>query len=851
MQLPSGKWGHAIALVLLIILPLLFFWEMIVDAEVPLAADTQAARALGEWAHAARAERGETPLWCPMIFSGMPSYGSFIHTPSSPFDLTAHLRHLASNRGTRYYLMGLIGALALYLLLALRRRPPAAALIGTLIYIMTPYFIGLVAVGHSTKLHALYLAPLVFLGLELLLRRRTAAAAGLLALGIAFQLWNNHPQISYYTLLLGGLYALLTLIIERPQGWRGRGLVAGLLLGGVALVLAAGLVLEPYGGVLEYTPHSIRGAPSALAEAGSAQSGAGWEYATAWSFPLPELITFLFPHWFGLKAPTYWGSLPFTQTTHYVGAAALVLAAFGFVRGGRRRWIAGGLIAFILLVGFGRHLPVLYGPMFHFLPMFSRFRVPSMIYAFLPLFIAFLAADGINALLAPARTGAPHERREQLGGKSPRRQHSRGGWRSWWSPWLWPLPLLLLWLLLGPVVVSGAGDFLKAGEAERYGAATLGQLSAMRADLLRQSIALGLIFLTAAGAVIALRRQGRIPPLLAAGLMLVLVGVDLYVIDRQFYDPLPRRQTEAHLERDGVVAYLESSQQPFRIAPLTRTDFQSNRFAAFGLESINGYQPAKLRIYDDLIQAGGLWSPHIFSMLNAHYVLHEQSLAGQGLRLLHETTDHAGRPVMIHQNPRVLPRAWFVSEARTAPTARALMDAILTPEFDPRRTAWFLEAEVGSLPDSLSAGRVLLGGEDDRVVELKLEDPEHYILTVEVEGPHPGLLVLSEIYYAPGWVATLDAPLDDWPETGFVQALRELAGARPAPPRGALPLRRANYVLRSLLIPPGRHRIEMRAVSPGLERGRAVSQAAAGGVGLLFVLGVVAHLRGRCRQSES
>jgi hypothetical protein len=813
MTRPTRWRAHALAILILLLLPFVFFWQMTVENAEPVSADTQAARSLGAWAQQTTAHTGKTPLWCPMILSGMPSYGSFIYTPASPFDLTGHVRRLfAESRGMRYYVSLAIGALAMYGLLILRRKPPLAAAAGTLIFVMTPYFLGVVSAGHSTKLQALYLAPLVMLAFELLYLRRSLATGAALAVATALQLWNNHPQISYYTLLLGGLYFVLRVILDRPAAWRGRGLLIGGAIALVALLLAAGLVMEPYGGVLEYTPHSIRGGTGELTSEG-AQSGSGWKYATDWSYPVRELVAFVFPGWFGLQAPTYWGTLPFTQSTHYVGLLALILAVIGVRRArGRGRWAPVIVAGVILLIGFGRNLPLLFWPMYKFLPMFSRFRVPSMIYSLLPFFVALMASDGLAAVLAggsdrasegPARKAAPAGR------------GARGGARPWWSWRLLPVALLCLWAVLGGAIATSlavSGAFHRAGEA----AATFAAVRADRIAIFRETVLLGLLWTSIAAIVLELRRHGRIGPGFAAGLLAVALAADLIVIDRKFYDPRPPAETGAFLQPDGVVRFLQAEEPPYRIASFARGDFQSDRYAAFGIESVGGFQPAELRIYKDLIETGAIASPQVLSMLNVQYILHEQSLAAQGMPVLTETTDYTGRRVFIHRNPFSLPRAWFVTEARTAPDAKTLLGRVGDSSFDPWKTAWLLEREAGLLPQSLSPGNLVLENPDGTVTRFKADDPEHWILPVHVEGPQPGLLVMSEIYYAPGWEATIRG--------GGMKDTK-------------LRLLRVNHVLRALLVPPGDHEIEIQAISPGLDRGRRVSHLAGIGVVLMLLAG--------------
>ncbi len=810
----AGKSGHALAIAVLLLLPFIFFWEMTVDGKEPLSADTQAARALGVWAERERAEMQELPLWCPMIFSGMPSYGSFIYTPSSPFDLMHWLRHpFSANRGMRYYISLLVGALAAYLLLLLRRMTPLPALAGALAFVMTPYFLGVIAAGHSTKLQALYLAPLVFLACEVLLRRRTLPAAAFLAGAVALQLWANHPQISYYTLLLSGAYVLFTLILEPPGAWRGRGLAMGVGLAAIALLLAAGLVLEPYAAVLEYTPYSIRGEAESMTTLAESAGGGHWAFATAWSYPPQELLSFLFPAWFGLEGALYWGDLPFTQSTHYLGITVLLLALIGVaLTAGRRKWILVGIGLAVLLIGFGRYFPVLYGPMYKLFPMFSHFRIPSMIYSLLPLPVGLLCAEGVQRMI----DGGAWQRAP----RSPRKHAPavRAGWgmsllRLWQPLTIACAAVLVLWLLLGGAFVGAAGragSLVRPGEASRYGADTLARLVAERQGLLRGSVTVGLTLLTLGMAIVEGRRRRMLSGTLSAVLLVALMVCDLWVIDRRFYDPQPRRANEAALQSDEVVNFLKSCKPPFRIAPLSGGEMRSDRYAALGLESVGGYQTARLRIYDDLIRGEALLTAPVLSMLNVRYLISDRSLAAAGFPLARTVRGEEG-PLYIHENPQALPRAWFVSAMQAAPDAKTLLAALQAPDFDPARTAWVYATETGAIPERLSGGEVL---------QLEMH-PHELRLSVRVAGPDPGLLVLSEIFYKPGWVATLDGR-----------------------PTGVL---RANHVLRALLVPPGEHAIRLEAVSRGLSRGRTVSRIAALGLFALLVAGVAPRIIARRR----
>jgi hypothetical protein len=216
---------------------------------------------------------------------------------------------------------------------------------------------------------------------------------------------------------------------------------------------------------------------------------------------------------------------------------------------------------------------------------------------------------------------------------------------------------------------------------------------------------------------------------------------------------------------------------------------------------------ARLRIYDDLLSSRAIFSPPVLSMLNASYVLTDQSLVDAGWPLAAKVIGARGDTVFIHENPRVMPRAWFVGETRTVADAREMLTRIADPKFDPARTAYLYRNETGVVPERLSPGEIrpLDAAGNLRGFHAAAEET---MLPVRVLGPQPGLLVQSEIYYKPGWRAEIDG--------------------QPAP------ILRVNHVLRAVMIPPGEHQIRIYAVSPGMARGRTVSHLSG-----LVVLGLL------------
>jgi hypothetical protein len=758
----STVWLSIAALVLI---PLLFYAAMVFGGREPAAPDTLSVRPLGEWARSAERSMGETPQWLPYLFSGMPSYGSYIYTPASrlsPLDWI--LRPFANQRGVRYFLFFVLGGVSAFAFFRRQGVSAPAAAAAALGFVLTPYIPGAIEAGHSTKLRALMHVPLVLLAVDLFLDRPGAMRAAGVALAAAMLGWSNHPQITYYAGMIVVLYVGGRLLAERSS-WTAPSLLRAAAWFLAAAAVALLLIAEPTLAVKEYAPFSIRGA----GEGG----GVGWQYATAWSFPPRESISFLFPDFYGLKGATYFGALPFTQSTHYFGIALLAVAVLGFLsRRSPRSWIWLMISLLVLIVGLGEYFPLLYKPFFVLLPYFNKFRIPSMIYALLPLSLGFLAATGLDRL-----AGA--------GDASPRRGRQQSSQSRWFLPAGIALAIALLALVVGltgrAAGPSGAA-WVRADEVRRLSPGDLDLLRSMRWSMRIESIVRSMILLAALLAAVPIARRLR-PPAGAALLGAILVA-DICIVGAKFLDFVPKADVDAVVQTTPQIDFLKRQEGLFRVLPVE--EFSSNRFVAFDIGTVGGYQPAKLRIYQDLIERNLLMNPPVLSMLNVRYLL---SSRDPGIPEFKPVTEG------IYEFTRAQPRAWFVPSWRELPDEESVLRAIGGSGFSPGTIAFF---SPGKTP--------ALAREGLAVRSARVEAVNPHLLRIDVEdASSPGLLVVSEIYYPAGWTAIMDGR--------------------------AAPILRANHCLRALEVPAGPHRIEMRYSSKGFRTGRTMSRI--GGLGLL------------------
>lgn len=726
--------------------------QMILFNKIPMAGDTVSHKPIAKWVKDYSAQNDDHAFWYPHLFSGMPAFGSHIRTPGNP--LAGVLNFFLFNRGLKYWFYFSIGGLGIYLFLRRQKLNFTASLFGGMIYSITPYMFGLINAGHSSKLIALAYAPWVFLTADYCLRKKTWRGVLLLAIAASLQLWANHPQVVYYTwmvVVFWWLWLQTTNLIDRKWAIKSEGKATLLILSGLLIALL--IVSTPYVFIYEFQGHSNRGAPSVLDQTGETESGVKWDYATQWSFEPYELISFIYPYYYGLqnfptrdvKSAAYWGGMPFTQSTHYFGLLVILIAILGAVLKKPDRfqtflWVTSVLI---LLVGFGRHLPILFSPLFHLAPFFSKFRVPSMIYALLPLNFSLLAAFGLDALINRLRTVNPENIKRLQ------------------KPVLIVfgsvIVLSLIYLLFGSSTLS----FFKTGEANKYDPQIISQIKNVRADLFQKGLILALVLSGGGLAVIWLGLKGSIKAKYVGLTLVGLTIIDLWVVNNEFLFLHKTRKMEQQFQANAITDFLTADKDLFRIFPVD--DLNTNWYGYFGLASIGGYRPVKLRTYQDLMDAGGLNNVSILNMLNVKYLITSKNIPHPSMKLVLPGARK------VYENTSVLPKAWMVNRIINADSQKESLEKVFSKDFAP---------DTEAIVNNYDAEEISSTGGGDVIIEAYTENE----IVLSVDANASGLLVLSENYYAPGWRASVDGQ--------------------------ATKLYQTNHVLRSVVVPAGKHAVK-------------------------------------------
>lgn len=760
-------------------------------------------------------KEGVDALWMPNFFSGMPTFGNVHYLPHDVSYLqkgvvaVLKLFYLNSKWGwfPVYYLFC---GIFTFLLLRVWSLSRVAALFGAIVFMMSPYGIGLAAEGHGSKLMALSYLPLVFLLTNLVFERRDILSFGLLSAAIGTLLLTNHMQIVYYIFMVLGFY----LLYHIARDFRENKLLIPkktLLFAG-AIVIGLCISSYIYLSVYEYAQYSIRGGGTT-----GTKGGLTWDYATNWSFHPEEILTFLIPSFFGFSSnyvhnwqgqqiplPLYWGTMPFNTSTVYFGIMPIVLAIVALVYKRNKKVLFFGLMTvLVLMISFGKHFGLFYELLFNTLPFFDKFRAPAMILHFVAFTFAVMGAFGLHFLL------------EELTKDFDAAKFKKGLFVA--------LGVIGGILVLGWMMKSSLFElfgFTFVREGENYGAQTpqiLEEFKRIRFEILwKDYIKFTLLTGSAAGAII-LYLNKKISPALFSTLVIGILVVDLFIMDAKFIEPKPDRGIEQNLQPTPTISFLKQQQGLFRVFPLGE-HYGDGLYGYHGLHSVGGYSPAKLKIYQTLVDSCFYQGPDptfqlnksIVDMLNARYVVANGQLPPP-YRLV-----NADEPSKTYtfENPGALQRAFFVWDARAAANDTEVFRTLNSASFDPGRTAILHKPLTESLGVPDSGATVAITRYESRRITLKATTASQ------------GLLVLSEIYYPAGWRAYIDG-------TETV-------------------IHRTNYILRSVIVPSGSHEIEFRFEPVYYEIGWSLSHGAWGIVMVCVLIGLwrTPSIRSRLGQKE-
>lgn len=790
MQDLLKAWGkHIVALAAFLVIVIIYFSPAVLDGKSIRQGDMEKASGMGGSQmeqFEQSAQSGEFSAWSDAMFGGMP-YVSGYGNPAPNLPSYSIVEAPVKELGYLHASMVLTGLICFYLLMCVMGVNWWLAIAGAIAFALASYNIIIIEAGHITKAYVIAYMPVTLAGMALLFKRKYLWGGILFLLGVALSISNYHMQITYYLMLLCVfiyLGYLVAKIKEKSIGELGK--VTAIMVGCVILAVLPNA--KSMYSQWDLGKNSIRGATELTTTTASGEkisSGLDKDYAFAWSYGKGELLTFLVPNAYGggsggmlgpdselykelrlkgaqigkeVQAPTYWGEKSFTSGPVYFGALVCFLFVLGMfvVRNPMKWWLFAGSV-FLIFLSLGRNFDSFNDIMFHYLPMYNKFRTVEMALVIPGLVFPIIAIWGLKEILS-AKVNDELFKKGLIASLA-----ITGGL----CVILWLVPSLFL-------------DFRSSYDAQfqlpdwYYNALILDRELLASADALRS-----LIFIVLGAALLfwfyTAKDRNKVGSYVGIGIT-VLMLVDLWTVDKRYLNEKNFvNQTNEAVYKESVAdkEIMKDKDPSFRVATLNNP-FQETS-VSFYHHSIGGYYAAKLRRYQELIDhrmqgelnliigafqnaktANDIMSAFAscptLNMLNTRYVIYNPE-----------------QPAL--RNPFAFGNAWFVGDVQIVENADAEIAALNT--INPLSTAVVdkrFEAEVKGFTPQL-----------DSTATITLESYRPNKLVYSTKAKAKQLAVFSEIYYQPGWNATIDGK----PVSHF----------------------RADWILRSMIVPEGEHQI--------------------------------------------
>jgi hypothetical protein len=788
----AGK--HIMAIVLFLGLAMTYFAPAVFEGKIIVQGDNIKATGMGGsqvQKYADTAEPGEFSIWSDAMFSGMP-YGPGYGNPAPKLPSYGIIDSWLKMPGYTHAAMVFIGLICFYILMCVLGVNWWLAIAGAIAFAFASYNIIIIEAGHIVKAYVIAYMPLTLAGMALLFKRKYIWGGILFLLGVAFSLANGHIQITYYLVLLclfiySG-YTFTKIIKEKAYNeWLKSSLI---MLACVVLAVmpnAQGMYSN-----WDLGQHSIRGqselTPKAdeNGEVEKASTGLDKDYAFQWSYGWKELLTVMIPNVYGgssggaldssselykelkqhnaqvgkeVRTYTYWGDKSFTSGPVYFGALVCSLFLLGMfvIRNPMKWWLLGGCI-FLTFLALGRNFDAFNDIMFHYLPLYNKFRTVEMSLVIPGLVFPIVAIWGLHRIIE---------------GEVEEKQLKKG---FVWSLCITGGICLLIWLMPSLLL-----DFHSSYDAQFIGQVPEWYYNALlndRASLASSDAFRSLIFiLLGAGLLFWFRKltNKKTATIIVSAGITVLILADLWTIDRRYINEESytlEKPEETYKEGVANKEILKDTES-FRVLGLSNP--WQNTDVSYFHHSVGGYHAVKLRRYQELIEyrLNKEYQQIVNAFQNAHspediYLVLAASPSLNMLNMRYIIYNVEQPPL---RNPFALGNCWFVREIEIVDNADAELVALDT--IQPLETVvidkrFVLEVE-GFTP------------QQDSAATITLENYRPNRLTYKSRTSVEQLAVFSEIYYQPGWKVKIDG--------------QEASHFR------------ADWILRAMRVPAGEHTI--------------------------------------------
>jgi hypothetical protein len=744
-----------------------------------------------------REKTGEEALWTNNMFGGMPAYQISVKYSKNLMNDVHRIIRLGFHLPIGMVIIYLLG---FYFLLLVLKINPWLSLAGAIAFAFSSYFFIIFEAGHTSKAYAIgYMAP-VLASVILTYRGKYILGPILAAFFISLEILSGHPQITYYLLILLLIYGIVELINHYKQKQLANFFKAsGLLL--AAALLAVLTHVASLWNTYEYSEYSLRGKTELTSDMDNRTSGLDKDYATHWSYGIPETMTLLIPNFNGGSSqgalsknsetfevltqnrvpnaekiiealPLYWGPQPMTSGPVYVGALVFFLFIFSlfYLKGPIKWWgIAATLLS--IMLAWGKNFMPLTDFFLDYFPLYNKFRAVTMILVLAELTMPLLAFIALDKYL---KDNDKRKALKQL-----------------------KISLYIVGGLLIFFILFAGSLFSFSGQSDTRMGLPDWLMSAIQADrlkMLRNDAIRSLIFILLTFGLLWAYAKGKLKLTYVFILVPLLVLADMWPVNKRYLNDddfirkslvdNPYQATKADLD------ILKDTDPSYRVYNFNEA-FDGSARTSYFHKNIGGYHGAKMRRYQEVVDhclikeremlvsafsentmpvGIALSNASVFNMLNTRYFI----------------VNSNAEPL---RNPFALGNAWFVKNYRLVNNADEEIAAL--DDFQPDSLAIIDKRYADRLEGFVPANS------GDSRISLVSYAPNH--LTYECSVKTDELVVFSEVYYSKGWNAYLDGK--------------------------KAPHFRANYILRAMIVPAGDHRVEFRFEPASYYTGQKISLA--------------------------
>lgn len=735
---------------------------------------------------------GETTRWTNSIFGGMPTYQmspSYQSTDGLSQVMNAYHLWLPDNVWFLFaYLLGF------YILLRAFDFRQSLAALGSVMWAFSSYFLIIIAAGHLWKVMALAYLPPMIAGVVLAYRGRYLSGFIVTALFTAFEIKANHVQMTYYYLfiILFMVIAYLVKSIREKQlaiFLKATGVLAAAALIGIAINLSS--LYHTW----QYQKESMRGKSELVKKdaANQTSSGLDRDYITQWSYGIDETLTLLVPDAKGgasvplsknatamAKAdpqiqsmipqlydafPQYFGTQPGTSGPVYVGAFVLFLFILGlFIVKGPMKWALLAATVLSVLLAWGHNFMGFTNFFLDYIPMYAKFRTVASILVIAEFTIPLLAALTLKKIV-----DEPDVLSKQMKFAYISLALTAG-----------VAALIALFPdMMGPFVSEQERQMIGSIQGMDGGTAhtILANISDMRAAMVSSDAWRSVIIILIGFALLFAYKLKKLRADYMIAALLVLCLVDMWQVDKRYLnDEMFVPKSERDMPQQPTATDIEINKDKsldYRVLNFASNTFNENETSYFH-KSIGGYHPAKLRRYQEVVDA---------------YIVPEMQKAMQAIAAKGGNMQQVDG-VKLFPVLNMLNTKYFIFPLQGGAT-------IPLKNIYAQGNGWFVDkidyvadanaeyAEVGKIDVRHEAVadkqfEAVLGQAkaNDSTATVKLDKYEPNNLQYTVNSKNGGIVVFSEIYY-PGWKATVDGQ--------------------------SVELGRVNYILRAVNVKPGKH----------------------------------------------